>query len=383
MSGLDITGFTPETLADIKKRIEGKLEQITSGFDFSPESPDGQLIGIMSLELSQLWAQLNQVYNSYNPAVATGSALRNLGQISGISYGTAQRSSATIELQGTEGTIVPANSLVTDDAGNTYFIAFDTVIPANAQAISQLAGPLPVPAGTITDIATPANGCDGVTQTTDGVIGTEPMTDQQFRNFRQSTVMRNYVGTADTMRGRLLEAGVGQVSVYANNTLDEVNSVPSQNIAVVVDDVGVVTDETIASIIFETNAVGCPTFGYAEGGVTVAVEDQQGFMHDVTFTRSTAVEIEIDLTIKFLDDENAGALEDIRANLLDYVNGLPSGSNVIYTHLYQYITPYGSAQVNILDLQILGEVAGSSNIVIGTEQFASLLTENLNITVVV
>jgi len=106
-------------------------------------------------------------------------------------------------------------------------------------------------------------------------------------------------------------------------------------------------------------------------------------MHDVTFTRSTAVEIEIDLTAKFLDEENAGALEAIRANLLDYVNGLPSGSDVIYTHLYQYITPYGSAQVNVLNLQIKDEVLGSSNIVIGTEQFASLLTENLNITVVV
>ena len=383
MSGLDITGFTAEKLIDIQTRIKGKLEILNPGFDFRPESPDGQLIDIMSFELWQAWQQLGMVYSSYDPSVATGAALRNLGQISGISYGTAQRSYATIELQGTDGVLVPANSLVSDDDGNEYFVAFDTYLPSNAQIISKLAGPLPIPAGTITSIDTAVNGWTGVTQTSDGIIGTDPMTDQQFRNFRQSTVMRNYVGTVDTMRGRLIEAGVGQVSVYANNTLGTINTVPAQNVAVVVDDINGVDDESIATIIFETNAVGCPTYSYAGTGATsVTIQDQQGFDQVINFTKSSAVVMEINITVQFLDEESAGALESIQAALMEYVNELQSGADVIYTHLYQYITPYGQAQVNVLELQKLGEVAGSGNVPIGTEEFASLTLDNLNITVI-
>ena len=383
MSGLDITGFTAEKLLDIQTRIKGKLELFNPGFDFRPESPDGQLIDIMSFELWQAWQQLNMVYNSYDPSIATGAALRNLGQISGISYGTAQRSYATIELQGTAGVLVPANSLVSDDDGNEYFVAFDTLLPSNAQVISKLAGPLPIPAGSIINIDSAVNGWTGVTQTTDGIIGTEPMSDQQFRNFRQSTVMRNYVGTVDTMRGRLIEAGVGQVSVFANNTMGTINTVPAQTVSVVVDDINGVDDETIATIIFETNAVGCPTYSYAGAGATaVTIQDSQGFDQVVNFTKSSAVPIEIDITVLFLDEESAGALESIQTALMDYVNSLQSGADVIYTHLYQYITPYGQAQVNVLNLQKLGDVAGSVNIGIGTEEFASLVLDNLNITVI-
>jgi len=382
MSGLDITGFTPETLSDIQDRIKGKLDIFSPGFDFSPESPDGQLVDIMSLELWQAWNQLNQVYNSYDPSVATGAALRNLGQISGVSFTTAQRSYTTVEFQGTAGTIVPADSVVTDTDGNEFFIAFDTVIPGSGKAISKLAGPLPIPAGTITKaLDASVTGWDGVTQLSDGVIGTDAMSDQQYRNYRQATVMRNYVGTADVMRARLLEAGIGQASVYSNNTGNVVNTVPSQHIAVVVDDIDTVDDETIAEIIFETNGVGCPTHSYpVTGATTVVLTDAQGFPQTVNFTKATAVEIEIKMDIKFLNDENAGALEAIREAVMDYVNGLPAGGNVIYSHLYQYITPYGDAQVDLLFLQKDGDIDGVTNINIGTSEFARITDDNLLIT---
>mgnify|MGYP003676345424 FL=1 len=150
-----------------------------------------------------------------------------------------------------------------------------------------------------------------------------------------------------------------------------------------VDDINGVDDETIATIIFETNSVGCPTFAYAGGGATaVTIQDQQGFDQVVNFTKATAVVMEINITVQFLDEENAGAIESIQTALMNYVNELPAGSDVIYTHLYQYITPYGQAQVNTLQLQKLGEVEGTVNVPIGTEEFASLTLDNLNITVV-
>ena len=113
MAGLTRSGFVPDTYEAIKSRIESKLEALNPGFDFSPESPDGQLIGIMAFEIFQGWSQLNNVYNSYNPQVASGAALRNLGLISGLPYGVANRSFATCEVTGTAGTIIPQGTILT------------------------------------------------------------------------------------------------------------------------------------------------------------------------------------------------------------------------------------------------------------------------------
>ena len=54
-AGLSLSGFTPETYDAIKARIEGKLEIFNPNFYFSPESPDGQLIGVMTYEIFQAW----------------------------------------------------------------------------------------------------------------------------------------------------------------------------------------------------------------------------------------------------------------------------------------------------------------------------------------
>jgi len=365
----------PETLEDIQERIKGKLELINPGFDFSPESPDGQLVEIFAFELWNAWTQLDLVYNSYNPAVATGAALRNIGLISGLTYGTANRSYATIELQGTAGTVVPANSIVTDDDGNEFYVAFNTTIPSNAQVISRVPGPIPVPISTLTTITTPISGWTSITQTTAGTIGTLADSEQKYRNLRQTTVMRNYTSVVDTMQARLLELGVDQASVFNNDATITVDGVPANTIAVTVGEVGTVTDESIATVIFETNAVGCPTFG----STTTSITDVQGFSHDIKFTKASAVTIEIEMDITFLDTESAGAIEQIKAALVGHIESLLAGEDVIWSRLFTYITPYGKAQVNTLTLARAGDAQGTANLVMTDTEYASMLTTDITI----
>ena len=132
-AGLSLSGFTPETYDAIKARIEGKLEIFNPNFDFSPESPDGQLIGVMTYEIFQAWSQLGNVYNTYNPQIASGAGLKNIGLITGLPFGAASRSIAIVETQGTTGTVIPVNSLVTDDDGNQFYTVFPTTIHSNLQ----------------------------------------------------------------------------------------------------------------------------------------------------------------------------------------------------------------------------------------------------------
>jgi len=375
MAGLTSSGFVPETLEDIQERIKGKLELINPGFDFSPESPDGQLVEIFAFELWNAWTQLDLVYNSYNPAVATGAALRNIGLISGLTYGTANRSYATIELQGTAGTVVPANSIVTDDDGNEFYVAFNTTIPSNAQVISRVPGPIPVPISTLTTITTPISGWTSITQTTAGTIGTLADSEQKYRNLRQTTVMRNYTSVVDTMQARLLELGVDQASVFNNDATITVDGVPANTIAVTVGEVGTVTDESIATVIFETNAVGCPTFG----STTTSITDVQGFSHDINFTKASAVTIEIEMDITFLDTESAGAIEQIKTALVGHIESLLAGEDVIWSRLFTYITPYGKAQVNTLTIARAGDAQGTANLVMTDTEYASMLSTDITI----
>jgi uncharacterized phage protein gp47/JayE len=378
MAGLTSTGFVPLTYKEIKARIESKLETLNAGFDFSPESPDGQLIGIMAFELGECWSQLSTVYQSHNPTQATGPALRNIGLITGMPYGSASRSRATIDLTGTTGVTVPRNSAVSDAAGNIFTTSFDTVLPSSVEVTSSVAGPIPVPAGTINTIVTTAVvGWTGVAQPNDGLDGLEPESETAYRNKRQKTVMRNYSSVASVIQARLVEKGIEQATVYNNNTLGVApDGTPAQHIHVTVNAVAGVTDEEVARVILEGMGVGTPTFG----GTSVVIADAQGFPQTINFDKSLPIETFIDLDVTFLDADVAGAVENIRAALVEEINSYLSGEDVIHSRLYGVITPFAKAQIN--SLQIGRSLVGlaPTNMEIFTGEYAIISTGNINIT---
>ena len=379
MAGLTASGFEAETYQNIKDRIEEKLNDFNPGFDFSPDSPDGQLISIMTFEIYQNWQQLSQVYNSYNPYMATGAALRNIGLLCGLPYGTAQRSIATVELQGTSGTVVPRNSKVSDEDGNLFYISFDTTIPSNAQAVSVVPGIVPVGIGAITTIETPVAGWTGVTQTTAGTEGALAQSESQYRNVRQRTVMRNYTSVVDTMEGRLIELGLGQAAIL-NNTSSTVtlpDGTPPNTVHVTVGELGGVAPQDVAQVILDTNAIGCPTFG----NQTETVVDNQGVSHEISFSTASQVSIQVDLDVTFLSDLDAGADDNIKTALFDHINSLISGEDVVWSRLFSYVTPYAKAQVNSITVGRVGGSQGTTNVVIDADEFANITLDDINLTV--
>tara|TARA_R110000851_G_scaffold63596_3_gene145408 strand:- start:233 stop:1372 length:1140 start_codon:yes stop_codon:yes gene_type:complete len=378
MAGLTRSGFEAETLEVIKSRIEGKLDAINPGFDFSPDSPDGVMLGIMSFEFSTHWNQLNEVYKSYNPQVATGAALKNLGLITGLPFGVAQRSYATLETQGVAGTIIPRQSLLTDNDGNEFYTSFETAVPNNLQVVSSVAGVIPVPSGSIVTIKTPVTGWTGVTQTVAGTAGTSAQTPQQYRNTRQRTVMRNSTSIVDTMQARLIELGVSQANVLNNtNSTPLPDGTPANTIHVTVGEVGAVPYADIAKVILDTGGLGCPTFG----NTTVTVDDSQGVSHDVSFSVAAPVAIQIDLDVTYLSQNTAGADDGIISSLEVYVNSLLSGEDVIWSRLFGYITPFSKAQINTITVGVVAGSQGISNVTINDNQYATIATANINLTV--
>lgn len=377
--GLDIDGFTPETYEQIVTRMQTKMEVFSPGFDFSPESPDGALISIMAFEVGQAWNELDFVYNSYNPRQATGAGLRNLGLITGLPYGVATRSGAIVDLIGTAGTVVPKNSIVTDSGGNEFAVQTAAIIPSSVQVLALISGAIPVTAGTIDTVSTVVAGWSGIDQPADGRIGSAAQNETAFRNVRNRTVMRNFVSVTDTMQARLVELGIEQATVQNNDhpTNPLPDGTPAQTIHVTVGEVGDVTDEQIAQVILNTKGLACPTYG----STTIPVDDQQGFSHDVNFTKATQLDVYIKVEVTFLDEDFAGAVESIKADLVAHVNALLAGEDIIHSRLYGIITPYGKAQVDLLEVGYTAGTTVAANLAIAEDEFASTETAFIDVTV--
>jgi uncharacterized phage protein gp47/JayE len=382
MAGLTTQGFIPLTYDEIKTNIEARLESFNPGFDFSPESPDGQMISIMGVLISQAWSELNLVYLSYNPNIANGNALRNIAQISGLGQERATASYAVVDLTGTAGVPVPAGSLVADGAGNEFSTQFSATIPASVEVLSVLYGPLEVPAGSIVDVVSVVGGWTGVSQPTDGVVGAYAMSEVKFRNLRNRTVLRNYTGVVDTIQARLLELGIEQVSITNNTstTITLPDGTPPLTVQVTVGELGVVADDKIAKSILDTIGIGVPTYGTT----TVLIDDTQGVEHSISFTKAVQVDISMQLDITFLSEEIGGAEEAIKADLTTHINQLLAGEDVIWSQLFCHITPYGEAQVNgTSGLLIQRNTDGfvNDNLVLSSTEFAAIDPADITITV--
>jgi len=381
MAGLTREGFTPDTYEAILERIKNRLTVFSPGMDLSPESPDGQLAEIFSFELAQCWSELGLVYDSYNPDVAVGAGLRNVGLITGLPYGGATRSQADVELVGTADTIVPKNSIVTDADGNEFYTQLDARIPSTVEVVADTSGPILVPIGTLVNIATPVAGWNSVTQVTAGRAGAVAQTDVEYRNLRNRTVMRNFVSVAETISARMFETlGIEQVVVINNDSaVIAPDGTPVQTIHVTVGEIDpAITDMDIAKVILSTKGLGCPTFG----STTVAnVPDVQGHLHSISFTRAAAQQVFVNLQVTYLSSDSAGATENIRDALIGHINGLLANEDVIWSRLFGLITPHAKAQIDLLELSTDGVTYNPANILLGASEYAATVAGQINIVV--
>jgi uncharacterized phage protein gp47/JayE len=381
MAGLTQEGFTPLSFEEIKDNISGRLSAFSPGIDLSTESPDGQLVEIFSFELSQAWAELNKVYNSYNPDVAEGAALRNIGLITGLPFGAATRSQANVRLLGTAGTVVPAGSLVADSDGNEFATIYDGVIQAlplytTVQAIAVVSGNINTDMGAINTVVTQVSGWTGVDQPYSGRVGGPAQTEIEYRNLRNRTVLRNSSPTTERLRANIVEKlGIDQVRITNNDELSQshADGTPPNHIHIVIGETDLaLTNAEIARVIYDYKGLGTLTYG----STTETVEDTQNAYHNVSFTKAGVVNIHIKLEVDFLDDDYAGAEEGIKADLVSYINSLKAGEDVVWSRLFGIITPYSKADVTLLEIgKVLNGVPdtpSAGNILIGYDEYTAL-----------
>jgi len=375
MAGLTRNGFIPETLKAIKSRIEQAISQVNTGFDFDSESPDGQLIGIFSAEVELLWRELEAVYHTYDPDVAEGEALKNLGQLSGLSFELATRSSGFIQVTGDIGTLIPEGSIVSTLDGYAFYTIDPVVIGAGITSVGVLAsiqGTVPFNINTIQNIDTVIVGWNTVQNDTVGIVGKDAVDEELYRNLRNRTVLRNTSSLEESLIARLTEFEVEQVSLKVDST-----NTATSGLYITVGET-TKTDLEIAEQIYKYKGLGVVT----HGNIPIQITDVLGNNHIVNFTKAVPAVIEVDLTIKFHSDDVVGAIENMKQALLLHINNLLVGEDVIWSRLFGLITPHGEAEVVSLELSF-GQGFLASNINIDDNEFATLIADNINIQVTI
>jgi hypothetical protein len=158
--------------------------------DLYPGSVTRTLAESFALEVAQLYAQLEVVYDSGFVDTATGSALEKVVALLGVERVSAGRAAGEVEftrVPGTRGSItVPAGTRITTADGNVEYATTQTVTLAEAQntirvVARDLEANKPLPAGALAVLPVPIAGIAGVTNPAPTQIAARDETDDELR----------------------------------------------------------------------------------------------------------------------------------------------------------------------------------------------------------
>jgi uncharacterized phage protein gp47/JayE len=111
--GLLSTGFVPKRLPDIKADFEADVQTMFGNdVNLTPSSVFGQLIGIYSKHLADLWELAEIIYNNQTVAGAEGISLDHILQLVGLTRLPAQQSTVSVVCYGDIGTPITVNDSI-------------------------------------------------------------------------------------------------------------------------------------------------------------------------------------------------------------------------------------------------------------------------------
>lgn len=274
---LDANGLQVKSVDEINTDLITAYQQIY-GADINVESnsPDGQLIGILSQNIRDVLELLVQTYNSFSIDSAFGITLDARMAMSGI-----QRQQGTYTLANVNVTVSQALTLlglneliadpnatvftVSDDAGNQFQLLNTFVFgaPGTSTLVFQSAviGQVQTMPNTIQTVVTTQLGVTSVNNptTSSDVEGLPEETDPQLKIRQAASYYLQAVGPADAIRAALLQVeDISDAYVVENDTGGVVDTVPAHAIWVIVTGG---TFPEIANVIYTKKAPGCDMKG--------------------------------------------------------------------------------------------------------------------------
>ena len=316
-------------LVDELKRDLSDLYSIDGdAINFDSNTPDGQLIEIISLLGSTLREIITEVYNSIDPDKCVGAVQDNRYQINyltrkGGSY-TVQRiaitTNKTVTLQGLDASIEDPESsayAVSDNNGNVWYLTNTATITSGTTNLYFRAKEMGQVIPTIDTITNQVTIIDGVIKVTNNVgpldIGVDEESDSDFRIRRAQSVSKSGKNNLDTTITELLElSGITSVNTHQNksDTTDETGT-PAHSVWIIVKG-SETNQEKIARIIYE-NSGGAGT----KGNIHVTINSESLQPITINFDEAETIPLYIKFNILPITDAGEIDVDSIKAYIKD------------------------------------------------------------------
>ena len=346
------SGITVPSFSDILAFKQAQLQSIFGSDIYIPEdSMDGQLLAIETLAISDANAIAQQIYNSFSPAFAQGSALSSNVKINGLERAVSSKSTVDVVVTGDVGAVL-SNCVVADTSGNKWDLPASVTIPPAGEitvtATAQEEGAIVALAGTVTIKQTPTAGWQTVTNPSDAVPGSPVESDAELR-IRQaaSTTLPSLTALESITAALAAVSGVTDLKVYENDTAStDANGVPRNSVAAVIVG-GTVAD--IANTIALKKGLGCGTFGSTSETVT----DSYGASRTIKFSRPIDVPCTVQISLLAGTGYTTDIGQAISQSVADYINSLAIGESVKLTRLFGPALLPGSPDAKTFELTAL------------------------------
>lgn len=369
------TGFVAPPTADV---LTGVIQDIDSAFGggLNPalDTPQGQLASSEAAVIDNTNSQFLFMTQMFDPAYAFGRYQDALARIYFISRNPSQPTVVTAVCTGLEGVEITVGAIAVTVDGQQYVATEGGIIPASGELELQFActlpGPIPCPAGTLTQIYRSIPGWDSITNPADGVIGNDVESRAAFEERRALTVAHNSIGSLPSVLGSVLNVPNvidAYVTENVSNSPQVIGGVSLLPNSIYVAAVGGEA-QAIGEAIWRKKAPGCAYNGNTN--VTV-LDTSTGYVppypaYSVSFERPDALTIVFDIEINNTTLVPADAEQQIEAIIIAAFAGSDGGqrtkigTNVFASRFYCAIAALGS-WAQIVSIKIGSVNAPSAN----------------------
>jgi uncharacterized phage protein gp47/JayE len=336
------TGLTIPSYNDIIGLFVAGYQSIYGANSYlGNDSAPYQLMAMIALAAADGNAALQDVYNNFSPAYATGPGLDFIVAINGLARKAATNSTCTVTLTGTAGAVITNGVIQNAVTGDLWNLPASVAIGGGgtvvAIATAQQAGVVNATASQLTVIATPTSGWTGVTNGSNvPALGQPVETDSQLRQRQAvSTELPSETTLDGTIAAIAATAGVTRYYVEENFTgSTDANGCPAHSITAVVEGGNTLA---VATAIYNNRGLGVLTNGDVSGSPvsgtqSVAVTDPNtGITINIGFIQPPTY-----VTINFIVNAHpiaggilsAAQIAAIQAAITAYIASLQIGEEI-------------------------------------------------------
>jgi uncharacterized phage protein gp47/JayE len=121
--GVTPQGFNKKTISDTVISLQDRWKtEFGEDQDFSNDSPNSILIGLIALELDPLWQAAQDTYNAMNPSLSSDISLDNNVSLIGLQRNGESPTKVNISLKGINGTVIPINTQLSQSTTGNIFV---------------------------------------------------------------------------------------------------------------------------------------------------------------------------------------------------------------------------------------------------------------------